>query len=144
MDADYRVALLALRVIVDHERGLKGTIMHDPVVWTVAYQALNKCGYLDKPIPAAPDYVAMGLAQPPGVTLTSQERHALITGAQESSDPTCCKLLLELHDRTSPTKPAEPDPEKSCLSGGAKHCPYFKKGHPCCDCGATAGEESAR
>ena len=28
--------------------------------------------------------------------------------------------------------------EKSCLYGGDKHCPYFKPGHPCCDCGATA------
>jgi hypothetical protein len=52
MDADYRVALLALRTVVEHERSLKGTVLHDPVVWTIAYQALNKCGYLDKPIPA--------------------------------------------------------------------------------------------
>lgn len=53
MNADLRMTLLALKAIVEHERSLKGTIAHDPSVWTIAYTAVNRLGYLDKPIPPA-------------------------------------------------------------------------------------------
>lgn len=47
-------------------------------------------------------------AEPPGVTLAPQERHALFIGAQEARDPTACKLLLQLYDRTAVTKADAP------------------------------------
>lgn len=64
MDEDYRVALLALKAIVQHERMLKGTTAHDPLVWTAAYTALNHCGYLDRPIPAAKGAASGDCASP--------------------------------------------------------------------------------
>lgn len=53
MDNDLRIAALALKVLVTHQRSLKGTIAFDQLVWTTAYTALNRLGYLDKPIPPA-------------------------------------------------------------------------------------------
>lgn len=55
MDENLRSAALALQVIVTHQRTLKGTIAFDQLVWTTAYTALNRLGYLDKPIPSQSD-----------------------------------------------------------------------------------------
>ncbi len=55
VDRELRIALTALRAIVAHERSLKGTIAHDPNVWTIAYTAVNTLGYLDKPLPSQSD-----------------------------------------------------------------------------------------
>lgn len=42
--------------------------------------------------------------------------------------------------RIATYRPAPSPSQTSCLHGGTKHCPFFGKGHPCCDCGAIASE----
>lgn len=43
-------------------------------------------------------------APPPCLSLQPHERHALFVGAQQATDPTAVKLLLDLLDRSAPTK----------------------------------------
>jgi hypothetical protein len=47
---------------------------------------------------------ALSSSQPPCLSLQPHERHALFVGAQQATDPTAVKLLLDLLDRSAPTK----------------------------------------
>lgn len=52
MDNDTRVALLALKAILEHEQSYRGTVLYDHNVFTFAKVALEKTGYINRDVPA--------------------------------------------------------------------------------------------
>jgi regulator of replication initiation timing len=56
------------------------------------------------PEPVAKAIARLRATPPPCLSLQPHERHALFVGAQQATDPTAVKLLLDLLDRSAPTK----------------------------------------